>query len=201
MDEYKELSARVNADRIVDILESDGSFRSKYKDNSNVKLLGIISRLEKKTTKNNTTMCFVELEDLTAGIECLVFSKLFADRANLLQMGNIVMIRGRLSLREDKEPTVVCENIEPNPVNIYKSNPDDKQVKQRKGLFLRLESENSTATRKIELLTEIFDGTFPVYCYYNDTKEYKRTGLIDINGAVLEELNNILGEKNVVLRK
>ncbi len=201
MDEYKELSARVNADRIVDILESDGSFRSKYKDNSNVKLLGIISRLEKKTTKNNTTMCFVELEDLTAGIECLVFSKLFADRANLLQMGNIIMIRGRLSLREDKEPTVVCESIEPNPVNIYKSNPDDKQVKQRKGLFLRLESENSTATRKIELLTEIFDGTFPVYCYYNDTKEYKRTGLIDINGAVLEELNNILGEKNVVLRK
>ena len=201
MDEYKELSARVNADRIVDILESDGSFRSKYKDNGNVKLLGIISRLEKKTTKNNTTMCFVELEDLTAGIECLVFSKLFADRANLLQMGNIVMIRGRLSLREDKEPTVVCESIEPNPVNIYKSNPDDKQVKQRKGLFLRLESENSTATRKIELLTEIFDGTFPVYCYYNDTKEYKRTGLIDINGAVLEELNNILGEKNVVLRK
>ena len=64
MDEYKDVSLKAKADRISDLLESDGSFSSKYKDNSSVRILGIISRLEKKTTKNNSTMCFVELEDL-----------------------------------------------------------------------------------------------------------------------------------------
>lgn len=203
MDEFKWLSEKIKADRISDILESDGSGLNKYKDNSDVKIYGIISRLEKKTTKNNSTMCFVEIEDLTAGIECLVFSKLFADRANLLQMGNIVLLRGRLSMREDREASIVCESIEPNPVNTYKGDSTTSvvQKKQRKGLFLRMESFDVETIRKLEVLLDIFDGTFPVYCYYNDTKEYKAFGYTSLNEPMLRELEYLLGKENVVLRK
>ena len=201
MDEYKELSEKVNADKIIDILESDGSFGSKYKDNSDVKILGIISRLEKKTTKNNSTMCFVDIEDLTAGVECLVFSKLFADRANLLQLGNIVLIRGRLSMREDREPSIICESIDPNPSNIYKDKAAGPIKKKRNGLFLRVESSGCESSRKIALLIDIFDGTFPVYCYYNDTGEYKSAGYVSLNEPMLNELRYILGDDNVVLRQ
>ncbi len=202
MDEYKELSEKVNADNIIDILESDSSFGSKYKDNSDVKIFGIISRLEKKTTKNNSTMCFVEIEDLTAGIECIVFSKLFADRANMLQLGNIVMIRGRLSMREDRVPSIVCEAIEPNPANLYKNAGEKPKVKkQRNGLFLRIKSKDCDQEKKIRLLLDIFDGTFPVYCYYNDTKEYKTSGYVTLNEPMLDEMRFILGEDNVVVRQ
>ncbi len=201
MDEYKEVSLKAKADRIIDILEGDNSFSSRYKDNSTVKILGIISRLEKKTTKNNSTMCFVELEDLTAGIECIVFSKLFADRTNLLQLGNIVLIRGRLSMREDREPSVVCESIEPNPVNIYKNiESGSERKKQRNGIFLRFESKGCAEEIKVALLTDIFKGTFPIYYYYNDTGEYISGGYVTLNEPMLDEMKYILGEKNVVVR-
>lgn len=205
MDEFKQLSEKINTDRIADILESDGSFGSKFKDNSNVKIMGIISRLEKKTTKNNSTMCFVEIEDISASIECIVFSKLFADKAMLLQSGNIVLIRGRLSVREDREPTIICESIEPNPKNLYKDtkteNTDSPKKKQRQGLFLRLSSQDTAKIRKINLLVDILDGTFPVYLYYTDTKVYKNTGHVSVNEHIINELEYILGEENVVLRR
>ncbi len=202
MEEYKDLAQKINADVISRIIESDGSFDSEFKDNSQVKILGIISKLEKKTTKNNSTMCFVQLEDMSASIECIVFSKLFADRAMLLQPGNIVLIRGRLSLREDREPSVICETIEPNPSNIYKdTEKNNPQKKQRSGIFVRLSSTDNKKIRKIELLKDIFQGTFPVYCYYTDSKVYKPMGYIELNDAVLQELKVICGEDNVVLRK
>lgn len=202
MDEYKELSEKIKADKIADIIESDGSFGSKFKDNSKVKIMGIISRLEKKTTKNNSTMCFVEIEDISSSIECLVFSRLFADRAMLLQPGNIVLIRGRLSMREDREPSVICETIEPNPSNIYKEEKNkEPQKKQRSGIFLRLSSENQAADRKIKLLCDIFPGTFPIYYYYTDSKVYKKAGHVSYNEPMVEELRYILGEENVVVRK
>lgn len=202
MDEYKELSDKIKADKISDIIESDNSFGSAYKDNSNVKLLGIISKLEKKSTKSNATMCFVQLEDISASIECIVFSKLFADKTMLLQPGNIVLIRGRLSLREDREPSVICEAIEPNPKNQYKQqNRETPEKKQRKGVFLRLSSDESEKIRKITLLLDVFCGTFPVYCYYTDSKKYKTIGYVNLNDPMIYEMKNILGEDNVVIRK
>lgn len=201
MDEYKDVSLKAKADKISDILESDGGFSSKYKDNSSVKILGIISRLEKKTTKNNSTMCFVEIEDLTAGIECIVFSKLFADRTNLLQLGNIVLIRGRLSLREDREPSVVCESIEPNPVNIYKySEAKTEKKKQRNGIFLRFDFKGCENEIRISRLIEANSGTFPVYYYYNDTGEYIPGGYVSLNESLINDMKGILGDKNVVVR-
>ncbi len=202
MDEYKELYGKIKADGISDILESDGSFGSKYKDNCNVKIMGIISRLEKKTTKNNSTMCFVEIEDISASIECLVFSKLFADKAMLLQVGNIVLINGRLSMREDKEPTIICESIEPNPSNIYKETVrKPQQKKQRNGIFLRISSDDLRSDRKVALLEEIFPGTFPVYYYYTDSKAYFLHGYVSLNDPLIAELEHILGTENVVVRK
>ena len=202
MDEYKDISKQIKADRISDILECDNSFGSAYRDNSSVKLLGIISKLEKKSTKSNATMCFVQLEDISASIECIVFSKLFADKTMLLQPGNIILIRGRLSLREDREPSVICETIEPNPKNLYKQqNNNTADKKQRKGVFLRLPSGNSKELRKITVLVDIFSGTFPVYCYYTDSKKYKIIGYVNLNDPMIKEMTEILGEENVVIRK
>ena len=43
-----------------------------------------------------------------------------ANGEKLERWGNIILISGRLSMREDKDVTIVCETIEPNPKNILK---------------------------------------------------------------------------------
>lgn len=199
MDEYKDLAKKIKADSIVEILESDGGFGSKYKDNSRVKLYGIIAKIEKKTTKNNSTMCFITLEDLTASIECIVFSRQYAERVHLLQAGNIVLISGRLSMREDREPSVVCETIDPNPKNIMK-NQDSEKKKQRKGIFLRVDSEQVAELSKIKTLLSIFQGDFPVYIFYKNSRKYEYISSVKLNEPMTKELKTIIGDENVVIR-
>ena len=195
MDEYRELGEKIRADKISDIL----SGKEKYTDNSRVKIYGIISRIEKKNTKNNQVMCFIDVEDITSGIECIVFSRLYADKIHLLSVGTIVLIEGKLSMREDREPSVICESISPNPKNIEKT---EKEVKknQRKGLFLRISSKDSPKMRKTELLLQIFEGDYPVYVYYEDTKKYEASGFVKLNEPMLNEMKIILGDDNIVVR-
>lgn len=199
MDEFRHIFDIIKADSIAEIHEADSGFGSKYKDNCPVKLYGIISKIEKKTTKSNSTMCFVTIEDISSSIECIVFSKQYAQRVQLLQGGNIVVITGRLSLREDKEPTVVCENIEPNPKNIYKNKPEEKK-KQRKGIFLRIESKQSPDYEKISNLIKQNKGDFPVYIYPEDTGKYELAGTVELSSYLCDDLKAFLGEKNVVVR-
>ena len=198
MDEYKEVAAKIKADLISEIIEADGEFGSKYKDNGRVKIYGIISRVEKKTTKNNSVMCFITLEDISASIECIVFSRLYADRVIQLQSGNVIVITGRLSLREEKEPTVICETIEPNPYNTLKAELNKK--KQRKGIFLRFESQHSPLTDKVGKIFESRNGDTPLYYYYIDTKKYEQKNSVLISESTLDLLVELLGRENVVVR-
>ena len=199
MDEFREVSKKIKADSISEIVETDGSFGSRYKDNCRVKIYGIISRVEKKTTKNNSVMCFVTLEDISASVECIVFSKLYADRVTHLQAGNVVVISGRLSLREEKEPTVICETIEPNPYNILKHELTER--KQRKGVFLRLESRNSSVKEKLDEMFRYNAGSTDLYYYYSDSKKYEHIGEISFDEALDSRLSELLGIENVVVRK
>ena len=198
MDEYNDVALKIKADRISEIIETDGGFGSRYKDNCKVRIYGIISRVEKKTTKNNSVMCFVTLEDISASVECIVFSKLYADRVVHLQAGNVIVITGRLSLREEKEPTVICETIEPNPYNILKD--ELKKKKQRKGVFLRFESINSPLKSKVDKLFESRDGDRDLYYFYIDTKKYEHRKSVSVNISLLDSLREMLGEENVVVR-
>ena len=144
-------------------------------------------------------MCFVTLEDISASVECIVFSKLYADRVTQLQAGNVVVINGRLSLREEKEPTVICETIEPNPYNTLKYEKSEK--KQRKGIFLRLESRSSAVKAKLDEMFRYNAGTTDLYYFYSDSKKYEHVGEISFNEAIGEKLSELLGSENVVIRK
>ncbi len=199
MEKYKELSEKIKADKISEILSGAGEFNSRYKDNCNVLLLGSIASVQRKVTKNNTSMCFIKLEDLTGTIECIVFSKLYAEKAILVQSGNVVLIRGRLSLREEREPSIVCEGIEPNPKNIVLDEKSNK--KKRIGAFLRVKSKNDERLKKLETLKKIFSGSFPIYCYFEDSGKYENSGTFEISQPVIEELEYIFGDDNVAIRK
>ena len=200
MDEYADISEKIGADSIGLMLDSDNDFSTKYKDNSRVRIFGIISKIEKRVTKSNSTMCFVTVEDMSASIECIVFARQYAERMQYLQLGNIVLINGRLSMREDKEPTVICETIEPNPKNIMRDEVKTEK-KQRKGIFLRMTSKSCAEMKKVNTLLDIFGGDFPVYAYYSDENKYDRIGFVNLNIPLINELKYIFGSENVVIRK
>ncbi len=189
---YETLAQSLGCAKIFDLTEGEG-----YSDNEKLTILGMIASVKKKVTKSNAEMAFVTLEDTSGSIETLLFPKTVSESMPLLQTGNVVLLSGRLSLREDKEPTIVCERIEPCPQNAPK-----QQKKVKHGLFLRVDTKNSEKEKRALNLLQIFDeGNTPVRFYYNDIKEYSKQAVgVDVNEPLLNELRRLLGAENVVLQ-
>ena len=203
MKEYEHIAKKLKADNISEIVSSDG-INSKYKDNTEVTVYGMISRIERKTTKNGSTMCFLDIEDLTGTVECIIFSNLYAERAILVQDGNIVLIRGKVSIREDRAPSVVCRFIDPNPKNIIFSSGDNEiksqPKKKRQGIFVRVKDIECEEMKKLSLITEVTEGSFPIYVFDVKSGKYNRFGYTENSASVVNELKFIFGDDNVVLQ-
>lgn len=192
---YTSLSQNLGCMSIFDLTDSD-----EYADNAKVSVLGIITSVKKKVTRSNAEMAFITIEDISGNIEALLFPKTVAANSDLLINGNIVLLKGRLSLREDKEPSIVCDSLETCPKD-DKTAESGHNKKIKHGLFLRVPSENSELTARAENLLAIFDGNTPAYFYYNDSKKYSSNAVaVDVNDPLLKELKRILGAENVVFQ-
>ncbi|MDY2729671.1 MAG: DNA polymerase III subunit alpha [Clostridium sp.] len=82
------------------------------KDNDNVILGGILTEVKQKVTRNNTIMAFVQLEDLSGTIEVIVFPKVLDRYRDVIEEDALVRIKGRISIKEDEMPKLLCESIE-----------------------------------------------------------------------------------------
>lgn len=82
-----------------------------YRDGQNVKFAGIISSIKKKYTKSNKLMAFITIEDLYGSCEIIVFENCYMNCADVLIEDNIVLVEGRLSIREDEETKIVASKI------------------------------------------------------------------------------------------
>jgi DNA polymerase-3 subunit alpha len=91
------------------------------------------------TKKNNSEMAFVKAEDTTGSVDVVVFPKLYQDVKNLLLDGKVVLITGKVDLREDEVSFLVEKMVEvkhdnSHLVTIPSDTPQDKLLKL-KGLF------------------------------------------------------------------
>ena len=76
---------------------------SEYRDGDEVSVGGLIASLRKVTTKaSGQPMAFFTLEDLTGSIEIVAFPKVYEETASLIYEDSIVLVQGRLELREDE---------------------------------------------------------------------------------------------------
>jgi len=82
-------------------------------DGQPVKYAGIITSIKKKYTKNNKLMAFVTVEDLYGVAEIIVFESCYQNCSDILMVDNIVLVEGRLSIREDEAATIVAREIKP----------------------------------------------------------------------------------------
>ena len=170
-----------------DLVEIDKAFN--VKDGDRVVIGGILSEVKKKVTKKNEFMAFVNLEDMEASVECIVFTKSFEKYRHLIEEDSLVIIKGRISIKED-EPKVICEDIQPlikvNKDKIYVLVEDNKEMKKTIEEF------------KDELY--IYLGNTPIYiCTKKERKKYLIDRNLWVNGEieVITYLKNKFGEENV----
>lgn len=74
---------------------------------------GIITEVKTKTTRSNNLMAFATLEDLYGSMEVIVFPTVLSRYKHLLTSENAVIMDGRISIKEEELPKVICENVRP----------------------------------------------------------------------------------------
>ena len=82
-----------------------------FYDGQDVTFIGIITKMKKKFTKNNKIMVFVTMEDLYGSAEILVFENVYISSQECLMEENIVIVNGRLSIRDGSTTTIVAKDI------------------------------------------------------------------------------------------
>lgn len=87
--------------------ENSGNF----KDGQTVKYAGTITGIKKKYTKRNTIMAFVTVEDLYGSAELVVFDSVYSRCDSILIDENVVLVEGRLNIKEDEEARIIVQNI------------------------------------------------------------------------------------------
>ncbi|NNE94672.1 MAG: DNA polymerase III subunit alpha, partial [Acidimicrobiales bacterium] len=84
---------------------------AEFDDGAQVAVGGVVSSLVKKWTKKGELMAVFVLEDLSSSIETMVFPRTFTDYGHLLEDDRIVVVRGRVS-RRDEDPKLMVSQVE-----------------------------------------------------------------------------------------
>ena len=161
-------------------------------DNDTVILGGILTEVNQKVTRNNTMMAFLKLEDLTGIIEVIVFPKALDRLRNLIQQDSLVKIKGRISIKEDEPPKLICETIE----GLEKINSDK--------LYIRVENEVAAkeVSHQMKDIIKGYEGNTAVYIFAADKRQYYRLPndrWIDTESEVIEIIKDKFGNDNVKL--
>ena len=198
MDDYRPMLKGTHVVPIGALMEED----STYTDDQIVSVAGIVQTLKMKTTRNNSMMAYVTVEDDTAAIEMLAFSNVISQYGGYLRENSPVVVTGRLSLRDDKEPQIVINRARPITDFAKEPMPEAKlePVRTFSGtLYLRLPTEEGRLFPKVRAILNMFPGDSTVVVYFADTKQRRGTRCA-LDSRMLTELNNLLGEANVVVK-
>ena len=88
------------------------------------------------TTKSNSMMAFTSVEDLTGTMEVIVFPKVLDRFRDAIQENAVVVIDGRLSVREDEASKLLADSILPidsyDPTRLDKGRPDPVKTAARR---------------------------------------------------------------------
>ncbi len=190
MDEYRKMLAGSGVVTILKILQSFENADGVFRDEQIVRIAGIIETIRMKTTRNNSLMAYVTVEDDTAAMELLMFSSSIDKAGTLLKENTPVVIEGRLSVRDEKAPQMIVNDMKPIGA-VAKPVP--------KKLYLKIPSEGCIQDKKTRAILNMFAGDLSAVLYFADSGKRRGT-LCSVREDMLSELRSILGNDAVVLK-
>ncbi len=182
--DLREIDEQMNTQLENNIIE-----KPKFVDGQKIRYAGIITSIKKKYTKNNKIMAFVTIEDLYGSAELIVFESTYLNSKDALIEENIVLVEGRLSIREDDTTTIIASSIQ--------------NFGEKKQNILIFDITDLGEEKKAQLRGGIkyFTGDRNnIHVFVKIQEEQKPCGAIYVNDSIIELFKRILGEERVILK-
>ena len=176
--------------QIQEVEENELQEAPRYRDGQMVRIVGIINSVKKKYTKTNKIMAFTTIEDLYGQCEVIVFENCYQMCSNILNDETIVLVEGRLSIREDEDVKIVANKI-------FEFKGD---VSSRGSNVLKINITNLSEEQKDRLRGAIkfFAGDKNnVRIDIQNGERVDSAGGVFMNEEILKEFVEIVGEENL----
>lgn len=178
-------------DEEVETVEDD----SFVKDGTSVVGGGIIKGVKKITTKSGN-MAFLTIEDIYGTFEAVLFGKNYPKYKDIAVEDELVTVRGRVSIRDGKAPSIIIENLLK-----WERKEDKQETKSDKKLYLRFNTQDIDTYNSVKKISASHIGDSQVVIKCSETgKVFSFATKLDINNYLVNELIGLLGENNVVVR-
>ncbi len=181
---------------VADIMQTDGDEMTMYEyDGKQVELLGIVTGLKVRPTKQKKMMANLVLEDLYAQINVLAFPNVFSAAEGFLQQDAIVNISGKITVSAQSGIELLAERIS-------KYVPDDLFFRGKQ-LYVKLAKDQDCDVDGMMRIMSRYPGGSSVVVYVEKTgQKYKLCGTrsVSYQAKLMEELENYLGEENVIVK-
>lgn len=196
LEKIKEAIQRQTNINSIQIKDLNGENAGNFKDGQNVKYAGTITSVKKKYTKRNTIMAFVTVEDLYGSAEIVVFDSVFSRCDNILVEENIVIVEGRLSIKEDEDARIIVQNIK----EFSEENNTRDNIKKNT-VVIDITELNEIQKERLKGAIRFFSGDrVNMKISVLDKAQEKPCGAIYLTEEILNQFKEIVGEENVMLK-
>ena len=160
--------------------------QNEVQDGMTVLTGGVISEVKKMFTKNgNKPMAILRVEDLHGSYDVMVFNKFYEEYKDNLVEDAIVVITGRLSIREGDRPIIILDGIQfveqegqeiqEEQVKTKKIvfNEQYKEPEKKKKLYMQFNIQNEKLKEQIFEVLESYPGKIETFVQF-ERKIYSR---------------------------
>ena len=199
MDEYRAAVRRAGIVPIGAILTDSASESEKkaYPDGAVVTVAGVVQSSRTRTTKANSLMSYINLEDDTGAMELIAFQRALDTGSIYIKDNAPIIVRGRISMRDEKEPQLMADSIRPI-ADLGKLKPEPPRTNADSKLWVKLPGEDDPRLARIELILTMFPGQQQMIIYLE--REKRRIGAkCLIHPSLIAELKELCGDANVFL--
>lgn len=201
MEEYTEKVKKITKHTLADVFRSverddEGNFikaEGGIGDGEKICICGIIASRKNKTTKNNTQMAFLNIEDIFGSAEVIVFPKVYQKVSDKINEDSIVAIWGTLSIREDEKPKILCDKVE----YLEDIKPPEET------LYIRVPEGTKEEILEVAKILKKYSGASPVCFFVNSTKKTilaPKTMWVQKSDTLVSELTEQFGAENIRIK-
>lgn len=189
LEEYRETWKKNITNTTADFALDEETGETRVADGARVTIGGMITEKKIKYTKNEKVMAFLQVEDLVGSVEVIVFPRDYERYGNAVMEDSKVFVRGRVSVEEDKDAKLVCEQI-----TTFEQMP--------KKLWIKFPTKEAYESRKdalFDILREA-EGKDNVIIYVENPKAMNPLPAnwnVSAQAALVERLEAAFGEGNV----
>ena len=194
------------------------------RENQKVTVGGILTRIQKITTKNGQPMVFANIDDGVETLEIVVFPRTYEETSEFWREDNVILVSGKVNFK-DGSPKILADKVKEVAEQMdldsfsYEDNENKNQKKlekigkkskskikdlgqKEKILKIKLpKKSNKKNLLKIKEIISMFPGTYPIILSLpvnGKNKEVRLTDKINICPALIDNLSQIVSKNSII---